>query len=101
MSTSWWTQGVERSQQERRQETMQNAVDKSKRTNELPPNARVFIAPKNNVTKPLEKVAPPPDLYEREYTFSRSVAMVLGLPSGGGQVLFCLSSSFLYSSCPV
>ena len=79
---------MEQSQQEHRQANAQQAVNASKQTNQLSKNSRVFVPPKNNIVKPLEKVLAPTDLFDRESAFARSVAVVLGLPGsgGGGQV---------------
>jgi hypothetical protein len=56
--------------------------------NQLPYNARAFVVPKNNTVKPLDKPTQLPDIHEREAAFARSVAMVLGLPANGAQVIF-------------
>jgi hypothetical protein len=77
-------QGVQSAEQQNRLKTVQSAVDTARRCNQLPPNARAFVLPKNNTVKPLDKPVPPPDLFERELAFTRSVATVLGLPATGG-----------------
>lgn len=89
-------QSMEQSQQDNRQHTIARSVEHSKRTQQLPEDSNVFVAPSNNTTKPMEKVQLPPDLHEREATFYRCVAMVLGLPGGGGQV--CLPWWLLWAA---
>ena len=40
------------------------------------------MAPKNNTTKPLEKVEGPSDMMDREAMFAKNVALALGIPTG-------------------
>lgn len=82
---------MEQSQQDSRQHNIERSVEHSKRTQQIPEDSNVFVAPSNNTTKPMERVLGPPDLYEREATFARCVAMVLGLPGGSGQVFTAFS----------
>jgi hypothetical protein len=85
-----FSQGLQQAELDSRLQTVQAAVEVSKQTNQLPHNARAFVVPKNNIIKPLDKPTPPPDVQEREAAFARSVAMVLGLPSGAQVFLFVL-----------
>ena len=74
-------QGIESNARSIRQESVHQIVEQGKAQSNLPPETSVFIAPKNNSAKPLEKVEAPPDLAEREAQFARSVALALGIPA--------------------
>ncbi len=46
----------------------------------MPPDSTIFVAPKNNTTKTLDKSEVPAELMKREMCFARAVALALGIP---------------------
>ena len=96
-------QGIESNARSIRQESVHQIVEQGKAQSNLPPETSVFIAPKNNSAKPLEKVEAPPDLAEREAQFARSVALALGIPAGFAwqEFFFNLFLFFLFLVFPM
>jgi hypothetical protein len=80
--------GVAQSEREKRAAHIQGAVETSKAMGNLPETANIFVAPKNNTARGIDKVLPPQHIHEREVHFARCVATALGLPAsmGGPQV---------------
>ena len=80
--------GVAQSEREKRIAHIQGAVQSSKAMGNLPETANIFVAPKNNTARGIDKVLPPQHPHEREVHFARCVATALGLPAsmGGPQV---------------
>ena len=74
------SQGLENNNRISRQETLLNLVEISKDRICMPPESTIFVAPKNNTTKSLDKSEVPAELIKRELSFARSVALSLGIP---------------------
>ena len=72
--------GVEQNNRIARQETLLNMVELTKERISMPQESTVFVAPKNNTAKPLDKSEVPAELMKREMCFARSVALALGIP---------------------
>jgi hypothetical protein len=75
-----FTAGIEQNSRMIRQETLMEMVESNKERLNIPQDSTVFVAPKNNTTKPLDKSEAPAELMKREMCFSRSVALALGIP---------------------
>jgi len=82
------SEGVAQSERAKRMAHIQEAVAASKEQGHLPDATHVFVAPKNNTARGLDKVLSPQHLHEREIHFARSAAVALGLPAsmGGPQI---------------
>lgn len=72
--------GMEQNNRMARQETLMDMVDIAKERISMPQESTVFVAPKNNTTKALDKSEVPAELMKREMCFARSVALALGIP---------------------
>ena len=72
--------GMEQSNRITRQETLLDMVEIAKERISMPQESTVFIAPKNNTAKALDKSEVPAELMKREMCFARSVALALGVP---------------------
>lgn len=75
-----FTNGMEQNSRMIRQETLMDMMEVSKERCNIPQDSAVFVAPKNNTTKPMDKSEVPAELMKREMCFSRSVALALGIP---------------------
>lgn len=72
--------GMEQNSRMLRQETLLDMVEITKERICMPQESTVFVAPKNNTTKPLDKSEVPAELMKREMCFARAVALALGIP---------------------
>lgn len=72
--------GMEQNNRMARQETLLDMVEITKERISMPQESTVFVAPKNNTTKALDKSEVPAELMKREMCFARSVALALGIP---------------------
>jgi hypothetical protein len=64
--------GMEQNNRMVRQDTLLEMVETTKERISMPQESTVFIAPKNNTAKPLEKSEVPAELMKREMCFARS-----------------------------
>ena len=72
--------GMEQNNRMLRQETLLEMVEITKERTSLPQDSTVFVAPKNNTAKSMDKAEVPAELMKHEMCFARAVALALGVP---------------------